>query len=344
MRSPKGTWRTSVRDVAETGLAGWTVDAVVSILSVGFLAGVLFDFRAHHSGISFAEEGFFTPSHVFFYSMVLGIAAVIGGVTYRHRRAGASWTQAVPAGYRWGVLGLYLFGLGGLGDFLWHSTFGYEHGTEGLASPPHLVLATGAVLFLASPLRAARHRADRPTWLHVLPVVLSASAVFSLLALFGGWVNPLSQPRPAPAQASHASRMIGICGLLLFSLFFVGGMQALARRFRLPFGALTVVIAVPAIATAVVWGTFVYVPAVVVTGLAADGFVRWRRPTATDVSALRAFGGLVPMVFVGSYMAVVEFTEGIAWTVHLWTGAVVLAGLVGLLLTFAIVPGAPDGA
>ena len=339
MRLSRISRRSVSPDFVDGEVASWTVDLLVALLSVGFLAGVALDFRVHRSGISFAEEGFFTPEHVLLYSMFLGIVAVIGSVTYRNRRRGATWVEAVPAGYRWGVVGFVLFGLGGVGDFWWHSTFGFEAGSEGLASPPHLVLGTGAVLFLASPLRAAARRPDDPTGYALVPAVASAAVVVGGVALFGGWVNPLSQPTPAPALDGHAARMIGVSGLLLFALFFVGVMQALARLFRLPFGALTVVIGVAAIATAIVWGAVVYIPIVVATGLVADGFVRWRRPTVTDAFALRAFGVVIPMTFVGGYMVTVEVTERIAWTVHLWTGTIVLAGLLGLMFTYAIAPG-----
>lgn len=336
-----GTKHGAAAASASTEYGGWAMDAVVAILSVFFFAGVTLDFRSHHSGISFAEEGFFTPEHMFFYTMFLGIAAVVGSVTYRNRRTGADWVEAVPSGYGWGIVGLLLFGLGGVGDFWWHTTFGFEHGTEGLTSPSHLMLATGTALLLASPLRAAWYRSDDPTGVEIFPVIVSASLLFSLLVLFGGWANPISQPQPAPTISNHAAIMIGISGLHLFSLFFVGGMQALIRQFQLPFGALTVMIGVPAVVTAVVWGTFDYIVTVVLTGLTADAFVRWRRPTPTNLRALRMFGALIPLVFVGSYMGIIRLTDEIAWTVHVWTGAVITAGLAGLLLTYAIAPSLP---
>lgn len=325
---------------ADPDAGRWTTDTAVAVLSMFLIMGATFDFQAHHSGISFAEEGFFTHSHVIVYTTAAAITAIIARQTYRNRQTGESWLGAIPTGYGWGLVGLGVFWLGGLGDFWWHTTFGFEQGAEGLMSPSHLMIACGAGLLVTSPLRAAWNRDTEPRGLEYLPVVISAGLVFSLLALFGGWVNPLSQPNPTPTMTSHTAIMIGISGLQIFSVILVGGMQALTHRFRLPFGALTVIFGMPAVATAIVWGTGEFVVTVVLTGLVADTFVRWRRPTPATPRALRVFGGLIPVVFVGSYMGVIGLTAEIAWTASLWMGAIFAAGLAGLLLTYAIVPSA----
>ena len=36
-------------------------------------------------------------------------------------------------------------------------------------------------------------------------------------------------------------------------------------------------------------------------------------------------------------------TEGMGWTVHLWTGTAVMAGLAGVLVSFLVTGLAPDG-
>jgi hypothetical protein len=37
-------------------------------------------------------------------------------------------------------------------------------------------------------------------------------------------------------------------------------------------------------------------------------------------------------------------TQGIAWSIHLWLGAIALAGATGLLLTFPLAPASTAGA
>jgi hypothetical protein len=44
------------------------------------------------------------------------------------------------------------------------------------------------------------------------------------------------------------------------------------------------------------------------------------------------FAFLAPAVFFAFYFAAVELTDGIGWTIHLWLGAILTAGVIGLLL------------
>jgi hypothetical protein len=327
-----------VSEPLRTWLAGPRLDWLVAALSVLMISGVALDFRSHAHGISFAEEGFVTPEHVFFYSMFLGIAAVVVAATYRNRLDGSTLVEAVPAGYEWGVVGVLMFGFGGLADFWWHGTFGFEEGVEGLTSPSHLLLATGAVLFLASPLRATWRRDEDVSGLALAPALLSASLVLAVFALFTAYVNPMINVYAA--DAGETARNLGIPAFLVFPTLLVGTALALARQFDLPAGALAGVFAVPALVSVTLHGTVEFVVPAVVAGIVADALVRWRSPTPADPRALRTFGLLVPVAFGVAYFVIVGATTGIAWTVHVWTGAIVLSGFAGLLLSYAVVPDA----
>ena len=317
--------------------SGSLFDGIVAVLSALMVIGVAWDFRRHAEGISFAEEGFFTVQHVFFYSMFLGIAAVIGLATVANRRAGAQWVEAVPTGYGWGVVGVLLFGVGGLGDLAWHSAFGFEKGIEGLVSPSHLALGLGATIFLASPLRAAWYREGDLEGADVLSVVLSASLALSIVAMFAGYLNPLV--RPIVTRNFGVPIDMGIAMLTAFPLLFVGAGIALCRRFDLPPGALTIVFAVPALASSVPFDRGQYAAAAIVAGLVADALVTWRRPVPGDTVAIRLFSAVVPATFAAVFFAVVQLERGIIiWTTHLWTGAIVLPALAGLLLSYAVAP------
>jgi hypothetical protein len=52
----------------------------------------------------------------------------------------------------------------------------------------------------------------------------------------------------------------------------------------------------------------------------------------------RAFAFLVPAIFFTGYFLTIHLHTGIAWTVHLWAGSIVLTGLAGLLLSFLTLP------
>lgn len=73
-------------------------------------------------------------------------------------------------------------------------------------------------------------------------------------------------------------------------------------------------------------------------GLSADVMHGLLRPTAGRPAALRIFAFVVPALFYLCYFIALILTEGIAWSVHLWAGSIVLAGLAGWLLSYLLVP------
>ncbi len=323
-------------DVSAGRFEGPTLDAVVAVLSALMVAGVAWDFRRHAEGIRFAEEGFFTLQHVFFYSMFLGIALVIGAATVLNRRAGADWIEAVPPGYRWGVVGVLVFGLGGVGDFFWHSAFGFETGWEAIVSPSHTALGVGAVLFLASPLRAAWFRDREPGGVDVLASVLSLALLLSIVSLFLTYLNPII--RPVGTLGLGPATGVALAMFVAFPLVFLGAALAVTGRFALPPGAFTVAFGVPALVSTVPIGHHEFALVGLVAGLVADGLAGWRRPLPADTVAIRLFGFLVPASFTASYIGIVAATAALAWSVHVWTGVIVLSGFAGLLLTYVVAP------
>jgi len=322
-------------------LEGWRLDSAVTALSVLLLSGIAFDARAHAGGLSFAEEGFVTPEHTLFYSAFLGIAGVIGLATVGNRSAGADWIGAVPVGYRVGVLGVLVFGFGGVGDYVWHSTFGFEQGTEVLTSPTHLLLAVGGVLFLSSPLRAAWRREGDPTRQAMIAAVLSGAFTFGLFGLFSGILNPIANPNVAEQYA--VSQQLAVAQFMVYPALFVGVGVALSRRFDLFPGSLTVVFLGPGLmGIAPNPENLPLVGAALVAGVVADILVQVSPPRAGRAAPLRVFGATVSLAFAGSYVLIVEYVlaRPLALSVHLWAGAVALAGLGGLVVTYLIVPDA----
>lgn len=322
------------RAVPTSWLDGWRLDAVFTALALWMIAGVALDFRSHAHGISFEAEGFFTPSHVAFYAAFVAIALTIAAATYRNHRPGVSWREAVPDGYRLGVLGVILFALGGPGDFLWHVTFGFEQGVEALTSPTHLLLAVGAALFLSSPLRAAWTR-EASLLREQLPAMVSAGLVFTVVAFFTLYASPFTHPVGAAGVEGSGH---GVISVVWFSAVAAGVTLTLVRRFRLAPGALTTVFALVGVLVTSVSGTFEFVPAVVVAGVVADGLYRATRPSPDSTAAFRLFGAVVPLVLFALYFLTVALEWGLAWTTHVWAGAVVSAGLVGLLVSYVACP------
>lgn len=321
-------------------LTGWRLDAAVTALSLWMIAGVAWDFRVHAHGISFAEEGFLTAPHVTFYSAFVAIAVVMGLATYARYRRGDSWWAAIPDGYHLGLLGVGLFVLGGPADFLWHHTLGFEVGVEALTSPSHLLLVVGATLFLSSPLRAAWDREDTPAALAQLPLLVSATFVGVAVTFFTVYSNPLVQPLGAPGGPPPDESFLG---LLWFAAVVAALCLTLVQRFRLATGAFTLVLGLLGLLLTAVTPSYELWPAAIGAGLVGDALydaVRDRWPT---VRVVRLLGAAVPVALYTLYFGTVALLHGLVWSLHIWTGGIVSAGLVGLLVSYVVIPSTGGG-
>lgn len=316
-------------------LEGLRLDAAFTALALWMIGGIAWDFHVHAGGINFAEEGFFTASHVTFYSAFLLIAALLGAVTYANYRRGHPLFDAIPEGYRLGVLGVALFMLGGPGDFLWHSHFGFEEGVEALTSPSHLLLVTGATLFLSSPLRATWVREDTPTGVGQLPMLISATFVAVGVTFFTIYQNPLVQPLGAPDGPTPDHSFLGI---LWFTAVVVALVLTLVRRFRLVPGAFTFVLGLLGLLVTAISPSFEFLPPMVAAGAVADGLYGVARHRWGPGRTVRLLGAAIPVSLFAAYFATVAFVYGLDWSFHVWTGGIVSAGLVGLLVSYVVVP------
>ncbi len=127
----------SSTDRQDTSAHPW-FEWAVAFFSTWFVVGLYLDGWAHTHQL---PDTFFTPWHAIIYSGVLGAALALAGTGFVVWRNGAPWRQSLPAGYRLSFLGVGLFLITGVADFVWHSLFGIEADLEALYSPPHLVLA-----------------------------------------------------------------------------------------------------------------------------------------------------------------------------------------------------------
>ena len=133
--------------------ASYRTDLVTALLGVWLTVGLMVDAWAHNNLREL--ETFFTPWHGLFYSGFVAIAAWICWQILQSLQAGRRGLAAVPVGYALGLLGLPLFAVAGVGDMIWHTTFGIETSLDILFSPTHLLLVTSMVLIITSPLRSA---------------------------------------------------------------------------------------------------------------------------------------------------------------------------------------------
>lgn len=306
---------------------------VAALLGLLVVAGVYADGYAHVNigGL----ETFFTPWHAALYGSFAVLTGWIVIMTWRNRRDGRPWRAAIPAGFGWGLIGVAVFGGGGVLDMAWHIAFGVEAGIDALVSPTHLVLLAGGVLLLSSPLRAAL--SDNGGRSLAWSGVLSTAAVAALAAFFLSYVSvftdpgaavPLARmPEGAPGhRAAELPARAGLGGYLVSTLLLVVPVLYLRRVGRLPLGgitALTVAVALPP----AILGRLEY--AVPLAGAVAGALI-------VEIAARRArtaaLAGLVPGAVWAGQLAGLALMGRLAWPVELWFGVTVLTMLEGLAL------------
>jgi hypothetical protein len=319
---------------------GLLFDWAFTILSAWMVGGLYLDGWAHSHGK--IDDVFFTPWHAVLYSGAFAIILLLSTTYARNLTRGYAWPRLLPAGYGLSLVGAILFLLGGGLDMVWHQTFGVEVNLEALLSPTHLLLASSGVLMVGGPLRAAWSRMPaRAThsWRTLGPLLLSATLTLSLLTFFTEYSHPIALPIAARGFVSRPSgfiRALGISGIMLQSALLIGMILLLARRWSLPFGALTLLIALNCALMSVFEDTYHLLPAALAAGLLADLLLRWLKPAELRLPQLRLFAFAVPAVFYSLYFLALQLTGGIEWTIHLWMGAIFLAGVAGAFVSFMV--------
>ena len=318
-------------------------DWAVVVFGLWMIGGVHLDAWAHHQ---FKLETFFTPWHGVLYSGFLALAAVLVGASARNLRRGATWREAMPAGYGLSLVGAAIFMVGGLGDMLWHTLFGIEVGIEALLSPTHLLLAYGGALIVTGPLRAAwRRPADvSQSWIGFTPALLSLALLLAELSFFTAYAHPLSDTivamghRPSAGVDVFNLQGLGISAILLQTAIMMGVILLAVRRWRLPIGGLTLIITVAYGLTVSIHENFFLIPFEILAGLAAEVLYWWLKPSLGRPILFRWFAFGVPVAFYALYFLTLALTGGIWWSPTLWSGTILLAGITGWLLSYAFLP------
>ncbi|MEV0831412.1 hypothetical protein [Nonomuraea rubra] len=337
-------------------------DLVTALLGIWFGIGLMVDAWAH---ANLAElETFFTPWHAVFYS---GFAVVSGWIiwqVWRNVRAGRQGLAAVPAGYLAGLVAIPAFAAFGLADLMWHTVLGIETAIDIFFSPSHLGLIVTMLLIITTPLRSAwsaPHVGAAPRLGRLLPALLGLAFATTLVSLFlsyGGALQlrpqaivqalslgqgpaiapPGGGPRPVALGADRVAVSMVVTNVVMLSpvLFLV-------RRWSLPFGAVTVMYAVIALMPGAQTG-FRDVPVLssfVVAGVVSDLLIRWLRPSGERRGAYWAFAGLSAFATWSLYLGVASAVGGgLPAVPELWTGAPIVAGLIGLALGALFLPNA----
>ncbi len=167
-----------------------------------------------------------------------------------------------------------------------------------------------------------------------------------------GWFGPSWSPDGStilyPSQgeipvagADDLVEALGAASILIQAALLAGFALVALRRGPVPFGGLTLLIVAPTALMALVSDEYRFLPGALVAGLLADLLVRrlgYGSARRTDAVIAVA----IPASFSLAYFVTLQLTGGIGWTVHLWLGAIVLAGVIGLLIDEAMRGGRPS--
>lgn len=314
-------------------------DWLMTVATTWFIGGVYLDGWAHNNIPSL--ESFFTPWHAVLYSGFFVTALCLIGKVVLNRKTARSLNEAIPQGYRHSLFGVGLFLVSGVGDLIWHTLFGIEKSTEALLSPTHIGLAVGAFLIYSGPFVAGALRAKAKQMSLTLPMLLSLIYCFSAItfmtqfATFAHLLNIGIKPATTDLQSIYDGLSVSS---FLFQVTWIAGIFLTAmRRFRLPFGSFTLVLLLNTIGMTIMKTSTWLIPAALIAGLLIDGLVYLLKPIST-VTRFRVFATLFPAIFFICYLTSVTMTGQLWWSIHMWTGSVVVPAVMGLLMSLVIWP------
>ncbi len=319
----------------------------------GFLGSVV-DINAHNHG--FVDETFLTPFHFLMYSGVAANGLFYVIMQFRNVGRGHSLMKALPKEYLLSFAGVFVFGVGGVFDLIWHGLFGFEAGVDSLVSPSHLVLVVGGMLFISGPLRSFLSQGrSEGSWSELFPPIASALQLFTIGTLFTIYTNVWAQlsryvvpdaPLDMAYELFDSLRPLHaytVAGVLIPAALMVGTLLFLRQRMVLPFGTVTLMLLVNALIMLYVrwqWNNvhLVVLLAPLLAGMLGDWLLT-RSPGNLQIVDLRRFAFLVPFVYMISLFIILQLTAGsIWWTEHMWVGVSFMAGATGLGMSALLTP------
>lgn len=329
------------------------LDWIIAISSCVNVFGLFLDGWAHNHG--FVDDSFFTPWHAVLYGAILfaGFALILAH--FRNVSRGYHWRRALPAGYGLSLFGFFIFILGGVGDMVWHETFGFEEDLEALLSPSHLFLALAGLLIITGPIRALWPRQTDHNWRELLPAILTFTCITSIFTFFTTFAAVTSEliALAGPRPESHTLVDIyGIVALVVQPGLLLAVVLFMKRRWQLPFGAITLLFVVNSLLNT--WmhikysEDFILVSGAAAAGLLADYLFSGAKPAT--IARLRLASFLVPFVyslaalFIAHILGSTVWADtGLWWEIHMWLGVPVLAGAAGYGISMLFRPPAfPD--
>lgn len=322
-------------------IEGRTFEATVVILSCLFAAAAYFDAWTYvntASGRSLLEPWQDAALHFSWFLLTAYLVAVMAV----NVRRGLPITRSLPAGYGWSFIGCVGFSAMVLLDRWAQLALGSETGLSALLSPARVGEIIAGGLMITGPLRAAWRRQDERAG---LSAIVSAALLLSTITFVTQFAHPFRDPwaagsGPTPEAIFWVAEDLGVAGLVLQGMAFAATFLLLIRRFQIRFGSFTLICLINGALVAPLKGHWDMLLVAAVTGIVADAASAWLKPSASNPARLRAFAFLVPATFAAAFFVVIAVAQQIWWPAHVWSGAILVTGLGGLLISYlAYTPG-----
>jgi hypothetical protein len=146
-----------------------------------------------------------------------------------------------------------------------------------------------------------------------------------------------------PEEFTYFWAALGVAGVLIPAALITGTLLFLVRRWALPAGALALVVSGNGLLMALFHyhetATYpqVLFPILAVSLIAEIAYARLK-PSPERERQLRIFAFLVPFTLYALFFSALILTTGVWWTVHMWVGIPLVAGITGVLVSFLIAP------
>jgi hypothetical protein len=305
-------------------------DLITVLAGFWLIVGLFLDGYAHQHLIA-GTETFITPWHAVFYSGFAAASLWLGFLLAR--RPGSRIRDRIPPGYGAAVLGLVVFGLGGIGDGIWHTLLGVEVGIDALLSPTHLLLMLGMMAIVTAPYRAAIEAGtSRRRGVPLVSLgVAAALAAFFLSFVWGLGDGGFRVPYAPANGAGELAVIAGVASALVATMVFSTVVILALRLGSLRFGTFAVLFMLVAGAVHVAFEEeAVGVLAALIAGLVLDALLVGMSPHRRLKVALPASIA----VLWSAYFVVPWSTGDIAWPAEIWSGTIVLATLTSAAMAY----------
>ncbi|MDA0162392.1 hypothetical protein OM076_19120 [Solirubrobacter ginsenosidimutans] len=359
----------------------WREDMTTMAIGVWPITAMFFDGRGHNNKTG--QESFFSIAHLFLYAglTVLGIWVGVLVTRYQgleHRKTLMPDLSLIPVGYGVAILGLITLAIGGPTDFIWHSAYGFEVGVDAIYSPPHLALFFGGLLLCSTGIRSMWAKQDIALdFKRFLPVSVSttlfigvAGFITMYLSAFMTNVTPTSDfvhdyqthfkddfsdqtislnggltgygDDQWPYYYYSASH--GMASMIITTLVLFGPILLNMRRWRVPFGATTMIFTGYGLLVNIMteYRDIVLIIPLIVTGLAIDVMARRlggaREDGRVSLGGIRTIGPVAALILWVTYYAVLALDKGIGWEPTLWVGALIIGTMTGFAVAFLVAP------